>query len=148
MNEYTASRNRTAAEPAAQTHLRPWTILLRQILAFALETGLLFAVAYWAINAFPAQRAAAAAVALAVSVVLWGLLLSPRAKYRLPWPVLPLVAGGAFFAGAGALVVSGMPRGAVLLAAAAVVNLIWDLAAGHPAVRSAARPAGRRSAKR
>lgn len=148
MNENTTSRNRTAAAPAVQTHLRPWTIVVRQVLAFALETALLFAVAYWATNTFPAQRAAAAAAALAVSVVLWGLLLAPRAKYRLPWPALPLVAGGAFLAGAGALMVSGLPLVAVLLAAAAVVNLIWDLTAGHPAVSSAPRPAGRRSAKR
>lgn len=148
MNENTTSRNRAAARPAAQTHLRPWTIVVRQVLAFALETALLFAVAYWAINAFPAHRAAAAALALAASVVLWGLLLAPRAKYRLPWPALPLVAGGAFLTGAGALMVSGLPLVAVLLAAAAVVNLIWDLVAGHPAVSAAPRPAGRRSAKR
>lgn len=148
MRENETSRIRTVTEPAVQARLRPWTIIVRQVLAFALETALLFAVAYWAIAAFPEHRTVAAVVALTVSVVLWGLLLAPRAKYRLPWPALPLVAGGAFLAGAGALMVSGLALVAVLMAAAAVVNLIWDLAAGYPAVASAPRPAGRRSAKR
>ncbi len=115
------------------------------MLAFALETAFLFAVAYWAITAFPDYRALAAFAALALAVVLWGILLAPRARNRLPWPALPLVAAGAFLAGAGALMVSGLVTVALLVAAAAVVNLIWDLAAGHPAVASAPRSSGRRA---
>lgn len=121
---------------------------MRQILAFALETALLFAVAYGAIRAFPGYEVVAAAAALAAGVLLWGLLMAPRARKRLPWPVLPLVAAGAFLAGAGILMVSGLPLPAVLLAAAAVVNLVWDLVSGYPAVAAPAKPAGRRSAKR
>lgn len=145
VTEEETSRIRTATEPAAETSSRPWTIIVRQVFAFALETALLFAVAYWAITAFPSHRAVAAVTALALSVVLWGLLLAPRAKNRLPWPALPLVAGGAFLAGAGALMISGLALVAVLLAAAAVVNLVWDLAAGAPAVASAPRRSGRRA---
>ncbi|WP_461169079.1 DUF2568 domain-containing protein [Arthrobacter sp. Z1-15] len=120
----------------------------RQVLAFALETALLFAVAYGAIRAFPGYEAVAAVAALACGVLLWGLLMAPRAKNRLPWPALPLVAAGAFLAGAGTLMMSGLPVPALLLGAAAAVNLVWDLVSGYPAVAAPARPAGRRSAKR
>ncbi|MET4061131.1 nitroreductase [Arthrobacter sp. UYP6] len=138
------------ASAAVVAHSRPQrgTRIARQLLAFALETALLFAAAYWAIAAFPSQRVIAAAGALGLAVLLWGLFLAPRAKNRLPWPALPLVAGGAFLAGAGALMISGLVPAAVLMAAAAVGNLIWDLASGYPAVESPARRAGRRSAKR
>lgn len=104
--------------------------------------------AYGAIAAFPGYGAVAAAAALAVAVLLWGLLMAPRAKNRLSWPALPLVAAGAFLAGAGALMVSGLVSAALLLAAAAVVNLVVDLVAGRPAVAAPARTAGRRSARR
>ncbi|MBO0897765.1 MULTISPECIES: DUF2568 domain-containing protein [Arthrobacter] len=145
MTEDETSRTRTATKPAGEGRSRPWTLIVRQVLAFALETAFLFAVTYWAITAFPSHRAPAAVVALALSVVLWSLVLAPRAKNRLPWPALPLVAGGAFLAGAGALMVSGLALAAVLVAAAAVVNLVWDLAAGYPAVASAPRRSGRRA---
>ena len=148
MTQEETPRIRTATGPAIGERPGPGTAILRQVLAFALETALLFAVAYWAITAFPAYRILAAFVALAVTVVLWGVLLAPRARNRLPWPALPLVAGGAFLAGAGALMVSGLAPVALLLAAAAVVNLIWDLAAGYPAVASVPRSAGRRAKRR
>nr|WP_231712138.1 DUF2568 domain-containing protein [Arthrobacter sp. zg-Y820] len=117
-------------------------------MAFALETALLFAVAYGAIAVFPGYEALAAAGALAVAVLFWGLLMAPRAKHRLPWPALPLVAAGVFLAGAGALMLSGLALAGLLLAAGAVVNLVWDLVSGYPAVAAPARPAGRRSARR
>ncbi|WP_442864230.1 DUF2568 domain-containing protein [Arthrobacter sp. ATA002] len=49
-------------------------------MAFALETALLFAVAYGAITAFPRYAAVAAVAALAAGVLLWGVLMAPRAK--------------------------------------------------------------------
>ena len=138
----------TAGPATTGGHTRPWIRMLRQLLAFALETALLFAVAYWAITTFPQHRIAAATVALATGVVLWGLVMAPRARNRLPWPALPLVAAGAFLAGAGALMISGLPAGALLFAVAALANLVWELASGHPAVPSSKRSAGRRSARR
>lgn len=127
---------------------RTGTAAARQILAFALETALLFAVAYGAITAFPTYKVVAAAAALAIGMLLWGVLMAPRARNRLPWPALPLVAAGAFLAGAGTLMLSGLPLPAVLLATAAVVNLVWDLASGKPAAAAPAKTRGRRSARR
>ena len=141
--EIAPARNSVAGAPR-----RRGPAIARQILAFALETALLFAVAYGAVRAFPGYEAVAAVAALACGVLLWGLLMAPRAANRLPWPALPLVAAGAFLAGAGTLMMSGLPLPAVLLAAAAVINLVWDLVSGYPAVAAPARPAGRRSAKR
>lgn len=151
MTEEEVSRTRRPAALAADVHPQTGTRIARQVLAFALETAFLFSAAYWAIAAFPSQPVPAAAGALALALLLWGLFLAPRAKNRLRWPALPLIAGGAFLAGAGALMVSGLVTAAVLMAAAAVGNLVWDLLAGYPAVASesrASRPAGRRSAKR
>lgn len=140
--------DRKAARTAADARRRPGPGIARQILAFALETALLFAVVYGAITTFPGHGALAAAAALAGTLLLWGLLMAPRAKHRLPWPALPLVAAGVFLAGAGVLVMSGLTLAALFLAAAAVANLVWDLLAGHPAVAAApARPAGRRAAR-
>ncbi|MBP3044646.1 DUF2568 domain-containing protein [Arthrobacter jiangjiafuii] len=126
---------------------------VRQILAFGLETALLFAVAYSAIAAFPGHGALAAIAALAVTVGLWSFFMAPRAKLRLPWPLLPVVAACAFLAGAAALTFSGLLPAALILAAAAAANLVWDLASGHPAAGAAisstgSRPTGRRAAGR
>lgn len=126
---------------------------VRQILAFGLETALLFAVAYSAIAAFPGHGALAAIAALAVTVGLWSFFMAPRAKLRLPWPLLPVVAACAFLAGAAALTFSGLLPAALILAAAAAANLVWDLASGHPAAGAAiratgSRPSGRRAAGR
>ena len=147
MTEHEISRTPSAAL-VARARPQRGTRTARQLLAFALETALLFAAAYWAIAAFPSQRVIAAAAALGLAVLLWGLFMAPRAKKRLPWPALPLMAGGAFLAGAGALMISGLVPAAVLMAAAAVGNLIWDFSAGYPAVESSPRRTGRRSAKR
>lgn len=137
---------------------RRGSAVVRQILAFGLETALLFAVAYSAIAAFPGHGALAAIAALAVTVGLWSFFMAPRAKLRLPWPLLPVVAACAFLAGAAALIISGLLPAALILAAAAVVNLVWDLASGHPAAGPAisstgisstgSRPSGRRAAGR
>lgn len=123
-------------------------MIIRQLLAFCLETALLFAVAYSAIAAFPKHGTLAAIAALGAAVALWGLFLAPRARRRLSWPLLPLAAAFAFLAGAGALIVSGLLPAALLLAAAAVVNLVWDLATGRPAAAPEPRPGGRRAARR
>lgn len=139
---------RSDAPGPAGAPRRSGPAIARQILAFALETALLFAVAYGAITVFPNHKVVAAAVALTAGVLLWGMLMAPRAKNRLPWPALPLVAAGAFLAGAGTLMLSELPVPAVLLAGAAIVNLVWDMASGHPAVAAPARSTGRRSAKR
>nr|WP_273544396.1 DUF2568 domain-containing protein [Arthrobacter jiangjiafuii] len=123
-------------------------------MAFGLETALLFAVAYSAIAAFPGHGALAAIAALAVTVGLWSFFMAPRAKLRLPWPLLPVVAACAFLAGAAALTFSGLLPAALILAAAAAANLVWDLASGHPAAGAAisrptgSRPSGRRAAGR
>ena len=145
-NDYAPTRNDPPAVSGAPR--RTGLTVARQILAFALETALLFAVAYGAITAFPAYKVWAAAAALAICVLLWGWLMAPRAKNRLPWPALPLVAGGAFLAGAGTLMLSGLPLAAVLLAAVAVINLVWDIASGYPAVAAPTKTSGRRSARR
>lgn len=121
--------------------------ITRQILAFVLETALLFAVAYSAIAAVPAHPVLAAIAALAVAVALWAVFMAPRAKRRLPWPALPVAAGCAFLAGAAGLLANGLLPAALLLAAAALVNLVWDLATGRPAAAAPPRPAGRRAAR-
>ena len=144
--DYAPARNDAPAVTGAPRRKGP--AIARQILAFALETALLFAVAYGAVTAFPDHKVVAAAAALAIGVLLWGMLMAPRARNRLPWPALPLVAAGAFLAGAGTLMLSGLPVPAVSLAVAAVVNLVWDLVSGHPAVAAPARSTGRRSARR
>lgn len=148
MTEDEFSRDSGSAQAATDVGRRPRPGIARQVLAFALETALLFAVAYGAIAVFPGYEALAAAGALTVAVLFWGLLMAPRAKHRLPWPALPLVAAGVFLAGAGALMLSGLALAGLLLAAGAVVNLVWDLVSGYPAVAAPARPAGRRSARR
>jgi hypothetical protein len=144
--DYAPARNHAPAVTGAPRRKGP--AIARQILAFALETALLFAVAYGAVTAFPGYGVLAAAAALAAGVLLWGMLMAPRARNRLPWPALPLVAAGAFLAGAGTLMLSGLPLPAVLMTVAAVINLVWDLASGHPAVAAPARTTGRRSARR
>lgn len=148
-DEFTQARTTAPTAPGApDASGRSKPAAARQVLAFALETAFLFAVGYWAISAFPGREAAAAAAALAAAVLFWALLLAPRAKNRLPWPALPLVAAGSFLAGAGLLMISGLTLAALLLAGAALGNLIWDLTAGYPAVAAPVRPAGRRSARR
>lgn len=128
-------------------------VRLAGVLAFVLEVALLCAAGLWAIKVLPMAPVLAVLVLLIPLVVLWGLLLSPQAPWRLRWPILPVVAHVLFVLGIAALWSAGHPWLAgimlVLTIASAVMNWIKRDALAREAVtqRSTRRPAGRRAAR-
>lgn len=94
------------------------------LLRFLLELCLLAALGYWGFHtgAGAAQRAILGVGVPVVMAIVWGLVMSPKAKVRLPRP-LHLVAEVAIFGlGAWALFATGQPVLAWIFAALAVLN--------------------------
>ncbi|MGP5196709.1 YrdB family protein [Arthrobacter rhombi] len=124
------------------------------ILAFVLEVALLCAAGLWAIKFLPLAPVVAVLVLLIPLVVLWGLLLSPQAPWRLGWPIHPVVAHVLFLVGVAALWSAGHGWLAGIMLVLTLVSIVmnWlkreELASGAVAQRSKRRrPAGRRAAR-
>lgn len=88
---------------------------------FALELTLLAVYAWWGYHAAGVLGGAACAIALAV---VWGLLLSPKARFPLSPPVRAGVEVVVFLVAAGALTALGHPGWGIALVAADVVILL------------------------
>ncbi len=103
------------------------------VLALVVELAALAAFAVWGFTAGPST---ALAIVLGVGAplafaVVWGLLLAPRARRRLPMPWL-LVAKLVLFALATvALAAAGLPALAVVLGSLAAVHLVLATALGR-----------------
>ncbi len=124
------------------------------ILAFVLEVALLCAAGLWAIKFLPLAPVVAVLVLLIPLVVLWGLLLSPQAPWRLGWPTHPVVAHVLFLLGVAALWSAEHVwlAGIMLVLTLASIVLNWlkreELADDAVAQRrNRRRPAGRRAAR-
>lgn len=90
-------------------------------LRFALELTLLAVYAWWGYEAAGVLGGAACAIAVAV---LWGLLLSPKARFPLAPPVRTGVEVVVFLVAAGALAALGLPGWGIALVAADMVILL------------------------
>jgi hypothetical protein len=106
-------------------------LVLNMVVAFVLEVALFFAFATWAMLSFPQAAVAAVLVTVAVLAVVWGMFMSPKARFRVRWPGHPMVVGVLAGVGVVALVVVGQPGWAVALAALGVAKIVLAYAAGR-----------------
>ncbi|MDI3329995.1 MAG: YrdB family protein [Micrococcus sp.] len=134
------------------------------ILMFLLELGLFGAAGFWALSVFGGPWAAVLAVIVVAAA--WGLVLSPKAPVRPPWPWHAVLGHVLFLLGAVVLFVGGWPvLGAayltlILVSAALTVRFRDRLALDSARARQErredtesssvrpARPTGRRAAGR
>lgn len=125
---------------------------LHAVLLFLLELGLLGAAGFWALTVFSSPWAAV--VAVIVVAAGWGLLLSPKAPARPPWPWHAVAAHVLFVLGAVVLFGVGQPLIAtvylaLILASVALTVVYRDRVSRVPErIRESAAPSGRRSAGR
>jgi hypothetical protein len=103
------------------------------VLALLLELALLVAAVVIGLRApVPPAASVVLAVALPVAVVvLWGLLLAPRARRRLGPRGRLMTETGLFAAAAGALAVTGASAAGIVLAVAAAIRLVLGAALGR-----------------
>ena len=96
-------------------------------LRFLLELSALAALGYGGahLRAGLAVRVALAVVAPLVAALVWGAVVSPKARVRAPAPVRLLVELAIFGAAAGALVAAGSARWAAVYAVAVVLHELW-----------------------
>lgn len=133
---------------------------LSAVLMFLLELGLLGAAGFWALTAFSSPWAAVVAVVVVAAV--WGLVLSPKAPARPPWPWHAVAGHALFLLGAVVLFVVGQPVLGGIYLGLIVLSLVltvlyrdrlaqesgrarWER---HPGRDGAPRPTGRRAAGR
>ena len=125
---------------------------LHAVLLFLLELGLLGAAGFWALTLFSSPWAAV--VAVIVVAAAWGLLLSPKAPARPPWPWHAVAAHVLFVLGAVVLFAVGQPWIAAVYLALILVSvaltIVYRDRAGRAMepVRESAAPSGRRAAGR
>ncbi|GAA3682238.1 hypothetical protein GCM10023081_20380 [Arthrobacter ginkgonis] len=110
---------------------RTGLLVLNMVVAFVLEVALFFAFATWALLSFPQAPVAAVLVTVAVLAVLWGMFMSPKARFRVRWPGHPMVVGVLAGVGAVALAAVGLIGWAVGLAALGVVKIVLAYAVGR-----------------
>lgn len=134
------------------------------VLMFLLELGLFGAAGFWALSVF--DSAGAAVLAVIVVAAAWGLVLSPKAPVRPPWPWHAVVGHLLFLLGAIVLFMGGWPAlgwaylTLVFVSAALTVRFRDRLATDSARARRerhagraatgprSARPTGRRAAGR
>lgn len=93
-------------------------------LSFLLELAMLVAFGYFGFHSSgPAWLKWLIGIGLPLVVaVFWGLFMAPQASYRLPWPVLPIVALILFLVSAALLYIAGGKTWAIFMAIASAVN--------------------------
>jgi hypothetical protein len=96
-------------------------------LRFLLELSALAALGYGGahVRAGLAVRVALAVIAPLLAALVWGAVVSPKARVRVPAPVRLLVELAIFGAGVGALVTAERARWAAAYAAAVVLHEVW-----------------------
>ena len=110
---------------------RSGLLVLNMVAAFVLEVALFFAFATWAMLSFPQAAVAAVVVTVAVLAVLWGMFMSPKARFRVRWPGHPMVVGVVAGIGALALAVVGLAGWAIGLAALGAAKTVLAYAVGR-----------------
>jgi hypothetical protein len=97
-------------------------------LAFGIELALLWAAGLWAWRqcATLPLRVAAAAGLVVVLATVWGLLLAPRARRRLPVPARGAAKLALFAAGTWMAWSAGEPRFALIFAVLAAISLVLE----------------------
>ncbi|REE02631.1 DUF2568 domain-containing protein [Citricoccus nitrophenolicus] len=125
---------------------------LHAVLLFLLELGLLGAAGFWALTVFSSPWAAV--VAVIVVAAGWGLLLSPKAPARPPWPWHAVAAHVLFILGAVVLFAVGQPLIAAVYLALILVSValtvVYRDRVGRAVeqIHESAAPSGRRAAGR
>ena len=94
---------------------------------FLLELAALAALGYGGahVHAGMVARVALALAAPLLAALVWGLVVSPKARVRAPAPVRLLVELAVFAAGTGALFATGRTRWAAAFAGAVVLHELW-----------------------
>lgn len=137
---------------------------IQALLMFLLELGLFGAAGFWALSVFDSPWAAVLAVIVVAAA--WGLVLSPKAPARPPWPWHTMAGHMLFLIGAVVLFVGGWPAlgwaylALILVSAALTVRFRQRLAIDSTRAREdrregstvsgprPVRPTGRRAAGR
>ncbi|NUL43709.1 YrdB family protein [Cellulosimicrobium funkei] len=125
---------------------------LHAVLLFLLELGLLGAAGFWALTVFSSPWAAV--VAVIVVAAAWGLLLSPKAPVRPPWPWHAVAAHVLFVVGAVVLFAVGQPLLATVYLALILVSVALTVVyrdrvgRAEEQVHTSTAPSGRRAARR
>jgi hypothetical protein len=102
-------------------------------LRFLLELCLLAALGYWGfrVDSGPVTKALLGIGAPLLMAVVWGTFISPKAKVRLPVPLLLMAEVATLGLGVGALYGAGQPRLASIFAAVSVLNRVLIVAWGQ-----------------